>query len=146
MEEHQGEPLNIDEEDVVIKTESVGAPTTEDGPPDLDEDYDVYGIDPETGERVGFESYDLDKFDETVESHNFAYDDDKYVAKEDPTAMDADDEAEEIVDYSKAASTNQPVNGSSSASASVVAEEAPVASVHHFVGKEAEEEEKKFST
>ena len=131
LNEHHGEPPEIDEEDEVIKTESIGAPVSEEGPPNIDEDYDVYGMDPETGERVGFESYDLDKFDETVESHNFAYEDEKFVDKEDPKAMDADDEAEETVN---------------SASASVVAEETPVASVHHFVGKEPEEEEKKVGT
>ena len=72
------------------------APVTDEGPPDMEEEYDdVYGIDPETGERVGFESYDLDKFDETVEHHNFAYGDvDEAVVEEDTEAVDADDESE----------------------------------------------------
>ena len=63
----------------------------------MEEEYDdVYGIDPETGERVGFESYDLDKFDETVEHHNFAYGDvdEAIVEEEEPKAADADDESE----------------------------------------------------
>ena len=106
MGEHQGEPLNIDEEDEVIKTESVGALKTEEGPSELDEDYDVYGMDPETGERVGYESYNLGKFEETVEGHKFAYEDDnKFVKEEDPIAADADDEAE-VLDFRAAAMTN----------------------------------------